>query len=254
MLKKLIAVATFSLCSASASAQWAVFDGANFIKNTVTAGQQLIDEAHQATQIANQMQQLATMTQNLQSIGSQITGARNTMLGNDAQQLLAYASKARMLYGSVSSARSMMESHMRQWSMSGLGWTGYVDQVTQMNKARTDDAYFLRDEEVRTLEDIERQNEEMQALGAQIPQIKGNRDGLQLLNTQMNQLLAQTSQMRTFEAQTRANATRKASMEDAREKARIEEGRKLGEDRAKAHQDAMKSAEAFRQLSIPARK
>jgi P-type conjugative transfer protein TrbJ len=65
----------------SASAQWAVFDGANYSQNILTAAntlQSTVNEVqqinNQISQITNQVQQINQMVQNLQRIPANVTG------------------------------------------------------------------------------------------------------------------------------------------------------------------------------------
>lgn len=253
MFRKALVVCATLLLSVSAHAQWAVFDAPNFLKNTISAAQSLSAEAQRATQIANQMTSINMQMQNLSNLGGSFSSLRGNETLQQINQLRAYASTASNLYGSVTNAQAMMNGKLRQYSMSGLNWNDFVNMQSQMNQDRGQGNAFLAQDEAQTLDDIDRQYAEMQQLGAQIPQIQGNKDGLQLLNTQMNQLVTQTAQMRAFDARTRQQATANANRELAKDQADQANMQTYVAGKTKAYQDAQSGLNALRSIKIPPR-
>lgn len=75
-----IAALTITLAPAPAAAQWAVFDAANFIKNTMTAMQTYQQYAQMLTDAAMQAQQYTTMMKNLERMPASVL---NTAVGRE---------------------------------------------------------------------------------------------------------------------------------------------------------------------------
>lgn len=80
LVAALVAALTLAAAPAPAAAQWAVFDAANFIKNTMTATQTYQQYAQMLNDYAMQAQQYVTMVRNLEQMPASVL---NTAVGRE---------------------------------------------------------------------------------------------------------------------------------------------------------------------------
>lgn len=258
MLKKILAaLAASAFFAVPAQAQWAVFDAGNFVKNTISSGQLVIAEAQRANQILTQQMQLARQLEHLKNLGEAIPKYQVDDVTQNIAQLRVFTGQAAQLYGDIEKSRSMMEGHMRQWSMSGLSWQGYVDATNAANAARGEALNFLRYEEAQQIDRMARQADSIQRTAAAIGGISGSRDGLQLLNTQLNVLLGQSADMlrlATTSRQVETQAQAKKLAEEQREQAIAAQQKKNAASRSQAVREDLEKLKGFNPFSALQRK
>lgn len=228
-----------------------VFDPKNFVKNTITSARLIIAETQRATQIAAQYQQLATMHQNLIPIDGAVHLLRQQEALKTLGEINQYISLGSQLYGSINSARGLMEGRMREASRAGLSWDEYSRVQQQAAFERGDSLGFLRQEEVQTMDAVQRQYSQIQEMGARIPALQGNLDNQQMMNSQMNMLLGQMADLRAFSAQGRTMQT-DAEMRRLADENRLKSLQDIDRQNAeKARQSSLRAVEGMKNLKTP---
>ena len=146
MRLKLIALvcALTLLVAAPAFAQLAVFDPANFGQNTLTAARSLQSNMNQATEIANQVQQLGQQIMMVSNQGRNLQALPDSLLQNYQSsfgQLLQQTSQINGLMGNLSTLQSQYQQQYPSWANSSL----QMGQLNTLEQAwRTQDASNYR--------------------------------------------------------------------------------------------------------------
>lgn len=216
-MRKFLAIAATLVAtsfSPSAHAQWATIDIANLIQSIMTVLSETQQEAYQVEQLMNQAQQLEYDYRQLQSLAngdvSGLFGTVRTALAN--QQ--SYASAVRYLHGDLTNAKSVATDLYNRMGASGLSQDEWMRREAERNKARQEGNGFLTDYQANVLNQVGKRYEAVRDLQSKITSTEGTHESMQLMNSQMNVLLATTNQLLEHNA-TLAQRTATRDVEDA---------------------------------------
>ena len=240
-MKKLIVVFAFlTAFMRPAAAQWAVIDVTNLQQNVMNTISTFTQEYQQIQQYVTQLQQLQYEYMQLKGIANgDVSGILGTV--NDALNVTKeYQSGLKLLYGDLNSAKDVLDGLFGRMSASGLSDADWMTREAERNQELQNGNGFLDQYEANVLGQVAKRYEQVQGMQEKITSTGGTHEAMQLMNSQMNALLATTNQM----LESNALAARRDLNRDAeqlgRSKARMD-----GEDAyRKAAAEASKAADA----------
>lgn len=195
MRKIILAFAASLMLSTSAHAQWMTLDIANLVQSIMTVLSSYEQEAVQAEQLMNQYQQLENEYRQLKSIASgDVSGLFGTVRTAYANQQ-SYYGAVRGMYGDLSNAKTVATDLYNRMGASGLSQDEWMKREAERNKARQEGNGFLTDYQSNVLSQVGRRYEVVRDLQGQITSTEGTHESMQLMNSQMNVLLATTNQV-----------------------------------------------------------
>lgn len=214
MRKIILAFAASLMLSTSAHAQWMTLDIANLVQSIMTVLSSYEQEAVQAEQLMNQYQQLENEYRQLKSIASgDVSGLFGTVRTAYANQQ-SYYGAVRGMYGDLSNAKTVATDLYNRMGASGLSQDEWMKREAERNKARQEGNGFLTDYQSNVLSQVGRRYEVVRDLQGQITSTEGTHESMQLMNSQMNVLLATTNQVLEHNA-TLAQRSAAKDIEDA---------------------------------------
>jgi P-type conjugative transfer protein TrbJ len=184
------------LCGVSlqAHAQWAVIDATNLKQNITNTISTYAQELAQAEMLLNQYTQLENEYKQLQSLGdSVVSGILGTITTARTNQT-SYVSALQSMYGDVSSAKDVSDAVYDRMAASGLSPTDWMARETERNQATKQGNGYLSNYQVSVLQQVGSRYDEVKTLQSKINTTTGVHESLQLLNSQMNALLAAVNQ------------------------------------------------------------
>lgn len=125
----------------SASAQWAVFDPANFTENIINAYHTLQSNIDDATKIANQIDQISNQVQMLENEGLNLAAMPESLVGSyrsNMQNLIGSIQRIKGLEHSLSNMREQYKNMYPSTYASDAAWQNLDAQVTRWNQADSD--------------------------------------------------------------------------------------------------------------------
>lgn len=193
---KKFAVALFMLItSASASAQYIVWDPTNYVQNAMTAAQtvqsviqQVQSYATQIRQYEMEVRQLAAMPANAINTIKQI---RNVNLSN----VNGYINSLQSLYGNLNGISNQISTQFSAAQLSNMTWDQYMDKLKTDVQNGVSAAKTRAQNEANTLQSIQQDYEMAKQWQSMIPATAGTHESMQLMNTQMNRMVMQGAQM-----------------------------------------------------------
>lgn len=223
-----------------------VFDPTNFAKNTVTAAQAVKAEAQRATSYALQLEQYQAQIRNLQSIGNGVLAGVNGQTSRQIQDLATYRSSLDALYGSVTDLQRVNDARMRDWAASGLPWDSYIQRELARQAQGYQGLDLAQGQEKRSLDQVQSAYTNARAWQEKIPQTQGTLDSMQLMNTQLNQLVMQIAGLQ--ESFTQHSAWQRAQAQQQLEHDQTASAMQQREaaELAQQHQQAERDAAAWR--------
>lgn len=214
MRKIILAFAASLMLSTSAHAQWMTLDIANLVQSIMSVLSTYEQEAVQAEQLMNQYQQLENEYRQLKSIGSgDVSGLFGTVRTAYANQQ-SYYGAVRGMYGDLSNAKTVATDLYNRMGASGLSQDEWMKREAERNKERQEGNGFLTDYQANVLSQVGRRYEVVRDLQGQITSTEGTHESMQLMNSQMNVLLATTNQVLEHNA-TLAQRSATKDVEDA---------------------------------------
>ncbi len=214
MRKTILAFATSLMLSTSAHAQWMTLDIANLVQSIMTVLSSYAQEAAQAEQLMNQYQQLENEYRQLKSLASGdvsgLFGTVRTAYANEQN----YYNAVRGMYGDLSNAKRVATDLYTRMGASGLSQDEWMKREAERNKARQEGNGFLTDYQANVLSQVGKRYEVVRDLQGKITSTEGTHESMQLMNSQMNVLLATTNQVLEHNA-TLAQRSASKDIEDA---------------------------------------
>jgi type IV secretion system protein TrbJ len=122
----------------NASAQWAVFDAANFAKNTITAAEQVKTEVYQDTNVAYQYQMMFNQLKQATTLNPAAMLAQATTITNDIKNLSNYTNTLSQIYGGLQSNAQYLtkvESLITQSGKTPQQWLSDQGTLLESNDA-----------------------------------------------------------------------------------------------------------------------
>ncbi|MFN4342200.1 MAG: hypothetical protein ACK4FE_09240 [Azonexus sp.] len=247
-MRKFLAIAATVLTtgfSSAAHAQFATIDIANLVQSIMTVMSEYQQEAQQVEQLMNQAQQLEYDYRQLQSLGQ---GDVSGLLGTVRSALntqRAYVGSVKGLYGDLGNAKRVAEDLYRRMAASGLSQAEWMEREAEINKARQEGNGYLSDYQADVLQQVGKRYEEVRNLQGKITSTEGTHESMQLMNSQMNVLLATTNQLLEHNATLAQRATHQDIEQAGREKSRVDA---YGEWRKAQTESTANARKAFRAL------
>ena len=228
----------------AAGAMGIVFDPAVFGQTLESAIQGVMEVENGLEQVLKQAELLKDSRQNLKNLGRAFQDYVDPWVWENADALIRFGSQVKDLEKDLNKLQDRFESRTAAAYSSKMTIEEFVrwqkEQATQGRKV----AQAAIDEDVRTLERVSKGYEMVRAWQDKIPNIQGNVEGLQLLNSQMNGLLGQNAEL--VSALTRQSIFAK---EEADRRAGHEEAQKdvIAREMARAREDHSKQAERIKE-------
>lgn len=219
-----------------------VFDPTNFAKNTVSAAQAVKAEAQRATSYYLQLQQYQAQIRNLQSIGSGLLSGNVSQTARAIQDLAGYRQALEGLFGSVTDLQRVNDARMRDWAVSGMSWDSYYDRELSRQAQGYRGLDLAQGQERRALDRVQSAYSNARVWQEKIPQTQGTLDSMQLMNTQLNQLVMQIAGLQeSFTQQAawqRAQAQQRLEQDQFTAAMQQREAAELAQQRQQAERDA----------------
>lgn len=211
-------VSAIVLVSAPASAQWVVFDPSNYIKNTITSLQSIKSVAEQVKSYALQVQRYKTELEQVARLDPKSLVLRNA--NEDLKNSVQLIKELDGVYGSVESAKSIMEMDMRNYSMSRhSSFDDYIhSEISRVDREGKGRVTAFQSERI-AVQNAQTQMEQVHKIADQIKGPVGIQQSLQTANQQLNLMAAQNAQLMQVIASKQALDNQKAAMEAERERA-----------------------------------
>ena len=195
-MRKYFLVAAFSMIfSLPASAQWAVIDGANLKQSIMNTLSTLEQEITSAQALINQYQQLDYDYRQLMSLANGVVDGINGLMDGAQGTVNSYVMAVKELYGDVSNAKIITDDIFNRVAASGLSPEEWMKRETEVNQASKEGVGFLSDYQASVLNQVDTRYQEVKKLQSEITKTEGMHQSMQLMNTQMNALLATTNQL-----------------------------------------------------------
>lgn len=237
--KKLAAAALagfIALATVQAQAQWVVFDPTNFVKNTITSLQSIKMVAEQVKNYALDVQRYKNELEQAAKFNPNSLVFRDA--NEDLKNSLRLINELNGVYGSVESAKSVMEMEMRNYSMTRHK---SFDEYLTAERSRVDKEGKGRMAAFQTermaIENAQKQMAQVQEIAGQIKGPIGIQQSLQTANQQLNMMAAQNAQLMQVIASKQALDNQKAAMDAERDRAVAESN-----ERAKKMMDSTSSS------------
>jgi conjugal transfer/entry exclusion protein len=181
--------------SALAGGSGIVFDPTNFVQNTITALESVAAEAQRASQVSEALRQSSYQMKGLTTLNGALQAANLSQFGTQYQNYQNYFTSLESLYGSVSSVKSALGTRFNEQKLSGLSSSDYskaeADRIARGNTEAIDRA--ARNKQL--LENVNTDYSQVRSWQDQIGGTVGTVDSMQLMNTQLNRLVAQNNQI-----------------------------------------------------------
>lgn len=231
-------VAAALLVSSLPARAWVVFDPTNFIENLISAMQNIEMVAEQARAYSLELQRYQNELRQAANFNP------NSLIFRDANEdfknSLQILNDLRSIYGNVKSAKSIMETEMRMYSMSRQkSFEDYVahDMARAEREGKGRASAFQA--ERNAIQTAHKQMDQVRRLAEQIKAPVGLQQSMQTANQQLNLMAAQNAQLMQLIANKQALDNQSAAMEAAKRQSEIESEKRA----AKAIRT---SAESFR--------
>lgn len=234
MKKLFLALVAGAAFSAPAQAQWVVIDPANLMQSIMNVMSTVKQEMTAAEQLANQYRQLEYDLRQLKQLASGdvsgLFGTVQTALNSQRH----YLDQVQGLYGDLVNAKRMADDMYRRIAASGKGADEWFQLAAELNRATQEGDGFFTHHQADLLQQVGRRYEEVHKLQGKITQTEGTHESMQLMNSQMNVLLATMNQALEQNAIVAQRAAHRDMQVTAREK--------RGIDEQAAWRDAVRSA------------
>jgi conjugal transfer/entry exclusion protein len=185
-----------------------VFDPTNFAKNLITATQTTKAALESATQTAQQIRMVANWAINLKQHGAEF------LLSKIDPELLKHAEDVVQFQRSLKDLESDLDNLHRRFEVKAkAAWSEKmtVDDFMKWQKEQADrgirSAQVAVNADVASLKRVEKTYAAVRDWQEKIPGIAGSVQGLQLLNSQMNAMVAQNAEIVTALTRQSLNAT-----------------------------------------------
>jgi len=236
-MRNFIAAAITSLlllASPVVMAQEVTIDPFNLIENILGLISSYSQEATEVENLYVQYQSLENQAKSLSSLGTGnvagIFGTVNSAYSNEQR----YFDSSRALYGDVNNAGTVASDLYRRMGASGLSSDEWAAREAERNKAAQDGNGFLNSYQADVLKQVGKRYEEVRDLQGKITSTDGEHEDLQLMNSQMNVLVATVNQLLEYNATVAQRQTNRDIEIAGREKASLDGGN--------AWQDAQRAA------------
>lgn len=195
-----------------------VFDPTNFVKNTITSLQSVKMVAEQVKNYALDVQRYKNELEQAAKFDPNSLVFRNA--DEDLKNSLRLINELDGVYGSIQTAKSVMEMEMRNYSTSRHA--SFEDYLLA-ERARVDKEGKGRVAAIQTermaIENAQKQMAQVQEISKQIKGPIGIQQSLQTTNQQLNLMAAQNAQLMQVIANKQAMDNHKAAMDAERERA-----------------------------------
>lgn len=198
-----------------------VFDPTNFIENLISAMQNIEMVAEQAKSYSLDLQRYQNELRQAAAFNP------NSLIFRDASEdfknSLQILNDLRSIYGNVKSAKSIMETEMRMYSMSRhKSFEDYIthDMARAEREGRGRVSAFQA--ERNAIQTAHKQMEQVRQLADQIKAPAGLQQSMQTANQQLNLMAAQNAQLMQVIASKQALDNQNAAMEAAKKQSEME--------------------------------
>lgn len=246
-MKTPILAAMLLIFTATTSASGIVFDPTNFIKNTITAAEQIKATAARAAAYALQQEQLKTELMQAKGLNQGAVGAQMTDAINQARAARALQGSLETLYGSVSTVKSQFDGRIRDMAMSSLDWKSWFAREQIINSRKTAQGQQLMGSELAALNRVETDYQAANAASAKIPESAGVHESMQQLNISMARMSMQHAQLNELTAMRSRAQTEQEQETAARDQASRDAWAKTMAEQEAVHQ---KNLEDLREYKI----
>lgn len=218
--KKLVVVAlagTAAVASVQVHAQ-IVFDPTNFVKNTITSLQSVKMVAEQVKNYALDVQRFKNELEQAAKFDPNSLVFRNA--DEDLQNSLRLINELNGVYGSIQTAKSVMEMEMRNYSTSRhASFEDYLlAERSRVDKEGKGRIAAIQTERI-AIENAQKQMTQVQEIAKQIKGPIGIQQSLQTTNQQLNLMAAQNAQLMQVIASKQAMDNHRAAMDAGRDRA-----------------------------------
>lgn len=218
--KKLVVVAlagTAAVASVQVHAN-IVFDPTNFVKNTITSLQSVKMVAEQVKNYALDVQRYKNELEQAAKFDPNSLVFRNA--DEDLQNSLRLINELNGVYGSIQTAKSVMEMEMRNYSTSRhASFEDYLlAERSRVDKEGKGRIAAIQTERI-AIENAQKQMTQVQEIAKQIKGPIGIQQSLQTTNQQLNLMAAQNAQLMQVIASKQAMDNHRAAMDAERDRA-----------------------------------
>jgi len=222
-------------------AAYVVFDPSNFVKNTITSLQSVKMVAEQVKNYALDLQRYKNELEQAAKFDASSLVFRN--VDQDLQNSMQIINDLNSVYGSIESAKSVMEMEMRNYSMSRhKSFEDYITAETTRVEREGKGRVSAFQAERNAIKNAQTQMEQIQKLADQIKAPVGIQQSLQTTNQQLNLMAAQNAQLMQVIANKQALDNERAAMDAAKQQSQMEGEKKAIEALRAANREYKKWA------------
>lgn len=198
-----------------------VFDPSNFVKNTITSMQAVKSVAEQVKLYALEMQRYKTELEQAAKYDANSLIFRN--VDQDLKNSMQIINDLNSVYGSIESAKSIMEMEMRNYSMSRhKSFEDYVLAEQKRAEMEGKGRISAFQAERNAIQNAQNQMEQVQKMANQIKAPAGIQQSIQTTNQHLNLMSAQNAQLLQIIAQKQALDNQQAAMDSAKRQSQME--------------------------------
>ncbi len=159
-------------------------DAADFAKDAITAGENLLQTVLAQTAEYHRLRNLARFNPR---------ALAKLALPEDISDLALFVAELRKLYGNIDDAETLFDDRMRLYAASNLAWEAWVAREKQLAKEEKGDARLAFEKEIQALQRIQKQRTLIQKMQSQIDMPEGAQQSLQTMNQHLNMIAEQNT-------------------------------------------------------------
>lgn len=234
MKKDILAAAVLLIFAAPTFASGIVFDPTNFVKNTVTAAEQIKATAQRTTAYATQLEQMKIQLLQAKSLAQGAVAAQMSDAIEQARAANDLRKSLENLYGSVTTVKSQFDGRVLDMAMSGLDWQSWFEREKKINARKIAQGGQLLERELAALDRVEADYRSAREASAKIPESAGVHESMQQLNMSMVKMSMQHGQLIELAA-----LRSRAATEQEQEAAARDQAARTAWEKTRAEQEAM---------------
>lgn len=175
-----------------------------------------------AQSLTNQYKQLEYEYRQLKPLADGTVAGMSEVMDAAQSAKRLYSMAVKGLYGDVSNAKTVTDDIYNRMAASGLSPEEWLTRETEVNQASKQGVGYLSDYQAAALKQVDARYQEVKNLQSQITGTEGGHQSMQLMNTQMNALLATTNQIVEQNAVMAQYIARKEAIDVGQEKAQLD--------------------------------
>ena len=231
---------------------WGGHAHAGALTGGATEVTQILNNIELLLQTLQQYEEYATQLEQYETQLAQLEPSELRGFMQSASELEASINRLRALkgaqdnaYGALDEVKRLAEGRLEEWQKSGLEWGDYIERSKLENKRTHDQLQVLRDHEIHAMERVEQVYADLKAHARDAQSSEGTHSAVQVLNGQMNTLIALMNDVREHDVMQARYDTERFNRELLEKEAERVERDKLHQEAVAGHEQ---TSEIVKQL------